>query len=64
METFNWTPNRQSMTFYVCDRKKCPNCSEECKHTSDITHALYDKHKYFYHDWKHDLWEVIQEEKR
>lgn len=28
--------------FYICDRKKCDVCSKECKHTSDINHALYD----------------------
>ncbi len=25
--------------YYVCDRKACANCSPECNHTSDITHA-------------------------
>ena len=24
---------------YICDGKKCDNCSEECFHTSDIRHA-------------------------
>ena len=28
--------------FYICDRKKCDLCSEECHHTSDRSHALYD----------------------
>lgn len=26
--------------FYICDREKCENCFSECKHTTDITHAL------------------------
>lgn len=25
--------------FYLCDRQACEKCSEECTHTSDITHA-------------------------
>lgn len=25
--------------FYVCDRKKCEKCHDECRHTSDIEHA-------------------------
>lgn len=29
------------MTFlYICDRKQCENCSDECKHTSNILHAV------------------------
>lgn len=24
---------------YICDRKKCDNCREECHHCSDIEHA-------------------------
>ena len=26
--------------FYLCDRKACENCSSECKHTTDIRHAI------------------------
>ena len=25
---------------YLCDRKACENCSDICKHTSDIRHAV------------------------
>lgn len=25
---------------YLCDRKACSNCSKECKHTSNIEHAI------------------------
>lgn len=26
---------------YLCDRRQCPNCSyPECKHTTDISHAV------------------------
>ena len=25
---------------YLCDRKACENCHEECKHTTDIRHAV------------------------
>ena len=25
---------------YLCDRKACEICNEECKHTSDIRHAI------------------------
>ena len=24
---------------YICNRKKCPNCSDECKHTKDVRYA-------------------------
>lgn len=26
---------------YLCDRKRCKNCSDVCKHTSDISHAIH-----------------------
>ena len=25
---------------YICDRRKCNNCSMECTHTTDIEHAV------------------------
>ena len=25
---------------YICDRRKCNNCSMECAHTTDIEHAV------------------------
>lgn len=24
---------------YICDGKKCPECSTQCRHTTDISHA-------------------------
>lgn len=30
----------ECVVFYLCDRKKCKACTKECKHTSDITHAM------------------------
>ena len=29
------------MILYICDRKKCENCSPDCKHTKDIKHAKH-----------------------
>ena len=26
---------------YLCDRKACENCHEECKHTENIDHAIH-----------------------
>ena len=28
---------------YLCDRQKCPRCSPECMHTTDIRHAYLFK---------------------
>ena len=28
------------VVLYLCDRKACKNCSLECMHTSDVTHAI------------------------
>lgn len=28
---------------YICDRQKCPRCSPECMHTTDIHHAYLFK---------------------
>lgn len=28
---------------YICDRQKCPRCSPECMHTTDIRHAYLFK---------------------
>lgn len=25
---------------YICDGKKCPECSKPCNHTTDISHAI------------------------
>ena len=34
-------PPRNSV-IYICDRKKCENCSfPTCGHTTDITHAVH-----------------------
>ncbi len=26
---------------YICDKKKCESCSDICKYTSDIDHAVH-----------------------
>lgn len=46
--------------FYVCDRKRCTHCAEDCHHTTDINHALYEDHTDFV--WLGDTgeWEVIR----
>ena len=31
--------NVEIRTFYICNRKKCNNCSSECHHCNDIEHA-------------------------
>ena len=31
---------REIDIFYICDRKACANCHEECRHTGDISHAV------------------------
>ena len=48
-------------TYYVCDGKKCKNCVEGCRHTTDISHAKYHDHIEF--KWEPDSgeWEVIRE---
>ena len=28
------------VTFFFCDRRKCPNCNPKCHHTQDPAHAL------------------------
>lgn len=35
---------RPRTRYYICDRKRCDNCAALCRHTADITHALYDDH--------------------
>jgi len=38
----NWdkVKDNKIKTFYICDRKACEDCSYDCHHTSDITHAI------------------------
>ena len=31
------------MILYICDRKRCANCNEDCRHTSDLKHAINPK---------------------
>lgn len=33
------SPKRENKIMFICDRKKCVMCNEECKHTTDISHA-------------------------
>lgn len=30
---------RKSSILFLCNQKRCENCSGECKHTSDVTYA-------------------------
>lgn len=32
---------------YVCNRKKCKNCYDECYHTRDLSFAKYKEHTSF-----------------
>lgn len=37
----NYRPDSEDNVFYLCDQKACPDCQKsECKHTSDIRHAI------------------------
>lgn len=47
--------------FYVCDRTRCEHCSYECRHTTDLKHALYPD----YDSWEYrstkdgaSMWQV------
>ena len=31
--------------FYICDRKQCKRCNEECNHTSKKSHSINFKEK-------------------
>ncbi len=51
-------------TIYICDGTKCDagsNLSCLCKHTTDISHARYNKHEYFERRWV-GMWEVEHDE--
>ena len=38
--------NKEQPIFYICDRRKCEVCRDECTHTIDITHARNFKKEY------------------
>ena len=40
---------------YICDRKKCKNCSDICNHTTDINHAVNFKEE------AADVWMELEE---
>ena len=50
---------------YICNGERCENCSEECKHTSDIANAANykaeptetEKSLYFTKDEAGNFWE-------
>lgn len=54
--------------FYICDRKRCENCYDECRHTSDASHAAHFKElKDYDPSWadcerSNDLWEFGEPE--
>ena len=29
----------ENLVFYICNRKRCEDCSEECQYTTDIEYA-------------------------
>ena len=45
--------NDNSGIWYICDRTLCPDCSPECKYTSDVRHSK--NFKYSFEDG--DFWE-------
>lgn len=38
---WNKRANNDVDFLYLCDRKACENCHDECNHTSDIEHAIH-----------------------
>lgn len=48
---------------YLCDRKQCKNCSDSCRYTSDINHAVNFEHlTYDGQHWEKDIPERIEAE--
>lgn len=52
-------------TVWICDRKKCANCSKECRHTSDPAHARDGAidwrdapHRFQYYDKTNTMWQI------
>lgn len=58
--TFKIGHAKPKKTFYVCDRKRCENCTVLCRHTSDISHALYDTHTDFELE-NGEMWEKVRD---
>lgn len=48
---------RPRKVFYVCNRKRCENCTPYCHHTLDIEYALYKEHTDFDLGPEGSLWE-------
>lgn len=47
--------------FYICNRKRCENCSGECKHTSDERFAKNPKEERTFLEYRDgSMWEVEQ----
>jgi hypothetical protein len=44
--------------FFFCDRKKCPNCNQQCQHTSDISHALRPEGDFKRNEVDGSMWQV------
>ena len=42
-----YTRREFTRKFYICDRKKCENCTPDCRHTLDIEHAVYPDYDNF-----------------
>ena len=40
---------------YLCDQKACENCNGECRHTSDIDHAV---HRHSFNGCRFEFFEV------
>lgn len=51
------------IVFYICNRKKCTNCNEDCRHTSSIAYAvnpIFEKSR-FRETEQGDWWEITNE---
>ena len=52
-------PKQPRRFYYVCNRKRCENCLPDCKWTTDINFALYEKHDRFEYGLDGSMWEEI-----
>ena len=52
-------PKPQRKVYYVCNRKRCERCFDECHHTTQIEYALYETHDVFEPGVDGSIWEAI-----
>lgn len=53
---------KETTKLYICDRQRCKNCHDVCRHTTDIEHAKNNENERRFREEHGMLIEIDEEE--